>query len=436
MPTCKIFISHSTKTEPNLRLLGELVDAIADRVIEHAGDRLSLRTVYDRADLVAGDAWYERISQWMAECHVAVILFSEAALFDSDWVRREAAVLTWRRELQKEFVLLPVLLGEVRAEALEQGIYGVMRVAANQCIVCDGDAGALADAIVTALTARLEDFAACQAFKAEHASFEPIEGHVCDALAGELTPRQLDTGAERMGGVPLNWPLDVARRDALRLSRELLKDPGRTLSRLGALAGELPALERDVSQRLFQHLRELLMSFWVPADTAARVHTARLGARVLVCNGRYLTEQTPDPELNGFTSHCLLSRAWPLARSWRKIVLARCDDLDSVHAEILSHFSACRRKRTLEDKLAYVRDCGLQIVIVLPAAVLPGQGGDHLLGELLRRYERALFLIDCGERLVQVEDDTLVSLDPPIDPHVEEAQYDAYDTISDVALRA
>ena len=96
---------------------------------------LSARHVLvDKDGLIPGDDWNHRLNLWLAECHAAIILFSKRAVEKSGWVAKEAAILSWRAELDDGFTLIPVTLkGESTAQDLARDFLGTLRI---DCVLC------------------------------------------------------------------------------------------------------------------------------------------------------------------------------------------------------------------------------------------------------------------------------------------------------------
>ena len=91
----KVFISHSSKDDPSL------LEGLKNRIQKEG---FELR--FDQGNLRAGDEWREELRKWMYDCDAAIILFSSSAI-TSSWVIAETIMLTWRRALDRTFLLIP-----------------------------------------------------------------------------------------------------------------------------------------------------------------------------------------------------------------------------------------------------------------------------------------------------------------------------------------
>ncbi len=97
----EIFISYTGRESLGQNAAGELYSAL-----EAAG----FTALQDKKRLVHGDAWHDGLDTMLNQCHGAVILLSPEVA-NSDWVRREATILSHRKRVCPDFVLLPVLIG-------------------------------------------------------------------------------------------------------------------------------------------------------------------------------------------------------------------------------------------------------------------------------------------------------------------------------------
>lgn len=167
MPALKLFISHSsrlddvehkyTREDRNWCLLEDTCAAIWQKY----GDRVEV--LVDKDGLIPGEDWNHRLNLWLAECHVAIVLFSKRAVEKSDWVAKEAAILSWRAGLDKDFTLIPVMLdGESTPEDLAKDFLGVLRIDTNQCIRNAKTAGDILAGIVRKLGGPEDAVAAVQ----------------------------------------------------------------------------------------------------------------------------------------------------------------------------------------------------------------------------------------------------------------------------------
>ncbi len=127
MSALKLFISHSSRLDdveaqstPALDRNWRLLDDTCKAIRKKYGDRVAV--LVDKDGLIPGEDWNHQLNLWLAECRVAVIiLFSKRAIEKSDWVGKEAAILSWQAEVlaDKDFTLIPVMLdGESTPEDL------------------------------------------------------------------------------------------------------------------------------------------------------------------------------------------------------------------------------------------------------------------------------------------------------------------------------
>jgi hypothetical protein len=152
MAALKLFISHSSRLRPasadgaeaqaNWQLLQDTCTGLKTEY----GDKIEILVDYE--GLHPGDDWERRLNEWLAECHAAIILFSRRAIEESNWVRKEAAILSWRAELDPGFPLFPVLLDQQSsAEDLENDFFGTLRINRTQCVTKVTTAAQILDGI-------------------------------------------------------------------------------------------------------------------------------------------------------------------------------------------------------------------------------------------------------------------------------------------------
>ena len=81
--------------------------------------------------LATAEEWSPQLYEWLATCDAAVVLLSQGALV-SQWMRKEITILRWRRSLNPELGLIPVLLRGTDSTALfEAGLADVQAIRAE-----------------------------------------------------------------------------------------------------------------------------------------------------------------------------------------------------------------------------------------------------------------------------------------------------------------
>jgi hypothetical protein len=223
-----IFISHSAKDPDSTRLLDELKTEL---------ERRGFEVLLDYARLQTGQKWRDEIHTWMSACHGAVILFTENAYNDSDWVLKEATILSWRVALDRDFKqrLIPVLFEPVEGPWLSEGRYEPLALGETQAIA-HGEANIvarIADAfmplfqewpstpldevlaeIATILRAVSEQRLRTVAAKlAKPIAWNPASGDTADIFAREI----LHVDLERVKDVLLELQPSLGASSALRI---------------------------------------------------------------------------------------------------------------------------------------------------------------------------------------------------------------------------
>lgn len=122
----RIFISHSAKDEFAKKVRQRLTAKL---------EGMGLDPLVDE-DLIAGDAWRAKLHLWLGCCEGAIILFSRDALERSEWVKKEATILSWRKSLHPGLLLVPVRLGDVSEDELTRGYFASLELGEIQAVCC------------------------------------------------------------------------------------------------------------------------------------------------------------------------------------------------------------------------------------------------------------------------------------------------------------
>jgi len=154
MPKPRIFISHSAKDDFTVKVRDQLYETLKTAEFEPLLDK----------DLESGKEWRVQLRTWLGLCHGAVILFSKnifetsaERLIGSPWVLNEASILIWRRELDKNFFVLPIMLPEVEVTVLNKGLFEPLNLPELQAISVQEAKDELIESIVDCIVKRLQD---------------------------------------------------------------------------------------------------------------------------------------------------------------------------------------------------------------------------------------------------------------------------------------
>ena len=86
--------------------------------------------------LQAGDVWRSGLHDALRTCSAGIVLLTPESL-ESDWVRKEATILSWRAFMAEPMVVIPIVLGVSRAQLKERG-FGALELDAIQWLEVSG----------------------------------------------------------------------------------------------------------------------------------------------------------------------------------------------------------------------------------------------------------------------------------------------------------
>jgi hypothetical protein len=211
----RVFISH-VNNDPKVE---EIWQALRARLVDF------FDVLVDREILKPGDLWRNEIYAWIGLCDAAVILISRPALEAPSrvWVARETACLIFRRALDSDLTIIPVLLDDVTFDELEKNDrFCDLELNETQCVT-----GADIDKIIRALAH----------LRAPKAPLSKVAGQISGFLA-EWHSGQIEAVLRECDVDLGHWDYrhDPYRRLALcLLTMDLAREPGKLPQLLGLL---------------------------------------------------------------------------------------------------------------------------------------------------------------------------------------------------------
>jgi len=322
MAPLKLFISHSsrlddvphkyTDDDANWRLLRETCDGLKARY----GDAIHI--LVDRDGLIPGDDWNRELNLWLAECQAAIILVSKRALEKSDWVAKEAAILTWRRVLDRGFELIPITIeGESSVSDLAQGFWGSLDMWRTQSIHANRrDVSAILDCVARRFGKDQEALA--RRYPRFLTPLDHLRGAIAKMLADTATE---DALAAVLGDLNADFSevtrVGLAAKDryadhiAQCLLRTSAHDVWSCFETFRKVLAHLPLLSFEQKRMLLEYVRPL----WVHPAAAFHLCTAMETKTALALCGSYVNVPGPNKYSQAYTFERYVERAWYLSES-------------------------------------------------------------------------------------------------------------------------
>ena len=142
MRKLQIFISHSAHDD-------EWATKVRQELVRQINRKNGYEALVDEASFKPGDQWRPILHQWLADADGAILILTKSAL-KSSWVHKEAMILDWRRLLQSDVRVVPVLL-DVSMEDVAS-VWGDLQIGESQAVrfrrADEFTAGAIAEKIV------------------------------------------------------------------------------------------------------------------------------------------------------------------------------------------------------------------------------------------------------------------------------------------------
>lgn len=398
MAVRKLFVSHSSRSEADRQRLKDICAGLRAK---------GYHTLVDQSgDIPVGSDWDLYLSEWMAECHAAIILFTKDALH-SKWVQKEAAILTWRARVDPTFVLIGALMDGMTPETIDKKkLYRILRITDIQL---RRECTTAADVVATAnqtLGGPETD---------QETPFDDLERRIRDILEQVAEPQALKDAWDRLPGT--NKPLTApAFRFAPAFARYILRDPQQALGHLHCV---LESLAHLLGRPEAEQLRTLVLGIWVEAEAATRLADTAIDHNVVALNGARVPK---------FSGRAYCERAWPYPRVYKLVpVNTREWAWQEIERAIETPFADA--SDPFDDPKQNIEDYPDQVVILI-ASKNSNQPPDHVtLTELKTHYPKAIVLYWPGPQLPADLPEGIAPLEPELDLREEKTQYEAFNKI-------
>src|ERR1700749_2291423 len=178
-----VFISHSAKDPLARDLLTRIYDAL------NSEDEVLL----DRKGLEPNNEWRKELQTWLGLCQGAVLLLSEDAINNSKWVKKEATIISYRREMDNKFILVSVLIPPVTGDTLKHSDFEPL--ALNEIQMASGEV----DEIVAQVLGTLKPLKSRGDNKTPLRKIELTVGKVLSELGEEGRDAIIRAAKEKLG---------------------------------------------------------------------------------------------------------------------------------------------------------------------------------------------------------------------------------------------
>jgi TIR domain-containing protein len=402
----RIFVSHSSKDIALTRAVCQelAASAPAGPTYETAA---AVDILADYARLPDGAPWPKQLHEWLAKSQAGLILLTPDALA-SDWVLKEATILTWRQSLEERFnVFVASDTAVVTADALKSHRYAPLSMPSIQWI--DSlDAATIAARVRQAIGPAPPP-----------TLFERMVGELSDLMSEAVKPNTMRTLAERLRVEAPAWDPQRSDREQYleEIARRLLTE---SLGGFNGVNDVIAELVKTVQVEPLIDILDFIAPYWVDAEVAGRLRALRgrrpPGAAAV---------NTTLPTHSGLM---YIRRAHHMGYDYLLPDIAG-GDAGQTAAEITGQICTWVRQRgyaaATADEQA-IRDVLARwpnaIYVVLPERVDP-----DVLVELRSSFESVIFLMPTGAALVP--DDRFADVDwlqPALDSAVEKREHTNY----------
>jgi hypothetical protein len=411
-----VFISHATWRENTYQRTSQIRERLTALLKEKW-------EVFIDMDLAPGTSWRPAILNSLADAHAGVILFDKTAANESDWVKAEALIMCFRRAIDPNFQLIPVLLEGIRPGDEDFKIYRPFQLD-EITFKIDTDETLPVDDFCTEIIANLD------AEKAR--TTENFRGWMKAFKALLLGGMRRDTLCDAWQKLNKDANAEVIDDDEklLRAVVQLIhyKKPLETMLAIKALK---PQLDKDQ----IPEIKSLIKQKWVDNEVIETALSSTRSPR----NKVLLIYYMPGAPDNSFEFiQCLLSRLdteYSGAYLLRKISVSENSDLanksirDHIENEIKQNIGGVQGTSSNEKYFQKIKrrlaDSEVLTVCYIPQALAKSE----ILEDLRTDYPELVFLVQVGsdEGINQFRKSGGKNLTPPLD----DLKIDEYDDLCD-----
>lgn len=400
MDSIKLFISHSSKTDKNKNFLAQLCDSLDTTTIDVLVDQ----------EMGPGKEWFRRLYDYMWECHAAVILLSEAALEDSEWVKAEAAILGARRRWNENFTLILVPLDGITLKQIEQHpFFNAIRLNDFNFVTVSQEAGQVAEVIKGLL----------DKYQTDATPFDTMLTLIKEILTpiNKQIPAAIDRTLKKLA--PNFKPRSDDPLDSL--IRVLLRDPQHVFNNIRTLFIELShLLDKDQAYKIL----DIVKGHWVHPNAATSLSKSRRAREAIAINGIQIFD---------FTGDCYARQSWPSPRPYT-LVSANSDDrtFAQIESTLLSQVAKSVPERLKRQRLDKITD---PLLLVFPFPDSPEADtssafpDEFLLEEIKTKLKNVTVILSTGQEL-PAQLIYVTALEPLLEQNQEDEQFLCYrDTV-------
>jgi hypothetical protein len=408
-----------TSLDRNWKLLEDTCAAIRNKY----GDRIKI--LVDKDGLVPGQDWNHHLNLWLSECHVALIIFSTRAVEKSDWVAKEATILSWRADLDKAFILIPITMkDEISCDKLSEGYLGTIRIAVSQCIRDIENAEQIVDGLMQALGGPAE-----LAIEFPKTPVEVLQGGIEKLLSDQTSRGSIISTLESLEcEIPADGNQNTSRFAGI-LARELFSSRAKADTRcFRVFETSLNTLAPPPAKESAEYLFGLIRSLWVDAGAAGRFPKALQHNDMLLMTGFLANLEDSILKTRCYTLERCIERAFPSSSKHCIVTVTHDTSLDQIKQGVQDEVLGKGFPPQIPEatRLAEINRSGTIIFLVI--TTLADNGGlpdpralDGIQG-LNNLYDNIVIVFSIAETPQTIPGD-LVRIEPTADPELETSAY-------------